>query len=177
MADFNILTSVKNALGITGEYQDETLNQYIAEVKEYLIDSGVPDPIVNSDKVAGIISRGVSDLWNYDTGKLSDYFYQRATQLIYSIESGKYITFVQGDHGATYPINIEGFQIEDSDTVIFSCEDVNKEYKNESDGCILVTFTEKESNSFSIGSHNWTLKIKRDSATITLVKDGILIVW
>ena len=85
MADFDVLTSVKNALGITGDYQDNTLNQYITEVKEYLIDAGVPEAVVNSEKAAGVISRGVSDLWNYDTGKLSDYFYQRVSQLSYQV--------------------------------------------------------------------------------------------
>ena len=84
MADFNILTSVKNALGITGDYQDSTLTQYISEVKEYMLDAGVPEVIVNSQKSAGVISRGVSDLWNYSDGKLSDYFYQRVSQLSYS---------------------------------------------------------------------------------------------
>ena len=84
MADFDILTAVKASLGITGNYQDPTLSQYITEVKEYLIDAGVPESVVNSEKSAGIISRGVSDLWNYGAGKLSDYFYQRASQLSYT---------------------------------------------------------------------------------------------
>lgn len=81
MAD--ILEKVKRSLGITGEYQDETLTEYINEVKEYLLDAGVPQTVIDSDISAGVISRGVSDLWNYGTGKLSDYFYQRASQLCY----------------------------------------------------------------------------------------------
>ena len=44
----------------------------------------IPKQIVDSDAAAGVISRGVSDLWNYDSGNLSKYFYQRAIQLIYS---------------------------------------------------------------------------------------------
>lgn len=81
MAD--ILEKVKKSLGITGEYQDETLTEYINEVKEYLLDAGVPQTVIDSDISAGVISRGVCDLWNYGTGKLSDYFYQRASQLCY----------------------------------------------------------------------------------------------
>lgn len=77
------LAKVKTALGITGEYQDDTLLIYIDEVKEYLRDAGVKDKIVDSNIAIGVISRGVSDLWNYGSGnaQLSLYFMQRATQL------------------------------------------------------------------------------------------------
>lgn len=76
-----MLNDVKLALGITGTYQDGTVNEYIKEVKEFLIDAGVK----SSHITTGIVSRGVSDLWNYGSGKgkLSDYFMQRAAQLSY----------------------------------------------------------------------------------------------
>lgn len=76
-----LLTNVKNALGITGEYQDKTLSEYITEVVAFLTDAGV-----SADNItAGIVSRGVADLWNYGSGggKLSEYFMQRAIQLSY----------------------------------------------------------------------------------------------
>lgn len=84
MAD--VLEKVKRALGITGTYQDDTLNVYIDEVKAYMLDAGVPESVVNSDTSAGVIARGVTDLWNYNggAGKLSDYFYQRVSQLALS---------------------------------------------------------------------------------------------
>lgn len=84
MAD--TLSKVKKALGITGEYQDETLNVYIDEVKAYMVSAGVPESVVNSDVSAGVIARGVTDLWNYNggAGKLSEYFYQRVSQLAYT---------------------------------------------------------------------------------------------
>ena len=74
-----MIDDVKNALGITGIYQDNTLNQYIAEVKAFLVDAGVPEAKITS----GIVSRGVADLWNYGAGegKLSSYFMMRASQL------------------------------------------------------------------------------------------------
>ena len=83
MAD--TLTRVKAALGITGTYQDDTLSVYIDEVKNYMLDAGVREEVVNSDVSAGVIARGVTDLWNYGSagGKLSEYFYQRVTQLVY----------------------------------------------------------------------------------------------
>lgn len=73
------LADVKNALGITGDYQDATLQLYFDEVVEFLVDAGV----TRSNITCGIVARGVSDLWNYGSGegKLSEYFYQRAVQL------------------------------------------------------------------------------------------------
>lgn len=79
MADTTMLAKVKSALGITGEYLNDTLTEYIDEVVGFLKDAGVNE----SNITAGIVARGVSDLWNYGSGegKLSDYFMQRATQL------------------------------------------------------------------------------------------------
>ncbi len=81
MSDTNMLEEVKNALGITGTYQDDTLSVYIDEVIDFLVESGVK----RSNITSGIVSRGVADLWNYGEGegKLSSYFIQRATQLAY----------------------------------------------------------------------------------------------
>ena len=74
-----VLDDVKKSLGITGNYQNDTLTQYIDEVKEFLKDAGVKE----SDISSGVIARGVADLWNYGAGeaKFSDYFIMRATQL------------------------------------------------------------------------------------------------
>lgn len=81
MANSSMLAGVKNALGIQGNYLDSTLNQYIDEVIDYLTEAGVKSAYITT----GIVSRGVSDLWNYGAGegKLSEYFMQRATQLSY----------------------------------------------------------------------------------------------
>ena len=74
-----MLDDVKQALGVTGNYQDNTLTQYITEVKAFLNDAGVPESNITS----GIVARGVADLWNYGAGegKLSSYCMMRATQL------------------------------------------------------------------------------------------------
>lgn len=73
------LNDVKNALGITGDYQNDTMQIYFDEVIDYLMNAGVNE----SNITKGIVARGVSDLWNYGVGegKLSEYFYQRAKQL------------------------------------------------------------------------------------------------
>ena len=75
------LTDVKNALGITGEYQNDTIQVYFNETMDFLKNAGVKEQNITT----GIVARGVSDLWNYGgaEGKLSPYFMQRATQLSY----------------------------------------------------------------------------------------------
>ena len=83
MTEAELLIKIKNGLGITGTYQDETLKIYIDEVKSYLSDAGVKSNVLDSSASVGVIIRGVSDLWNYGSGngKLSEYFIQRAIQL------------------------------------------------------------------------------------------------
>lgn len=84
-----ILKKVKSSLGVTGTYQDATIREYITEVMQFLIDGGVPKSIVESKESVGIITRGVTDLWNYGSGgtSLSPYFIQRASQLALKKES------------------------------------------------------------------------------------------
>ena len=76
------LKQVKDALGIVGTYQDDTLQVYFDEAVAFLKDAGVPEAKIT----AGVVARGVSDLWNYGVGdgKLSPYFMQRAAQLSYN---------------------------------------------------------------------------------------------
>ena len=84
MAEFDILTTVKTALGLAGnDYFDATLTIYIEEVKQYLISGGCSQAIVDDKSSAGVIARGVADLWNYGSGnaELSPYFKERAIQL------------------------------------------------------------------------------------------------
>jgi len=83
MAEFSMLATVKNALNITGTYQDAALQTYIDEVNEYLKAAGVPESLINVPISAGTVARGVADLWNYGAGegKLSPYFYERVIQL------------------------------------------------------------------------------------------------
>lgn len=75
------LASVKSALGITGDYQDSTLQVYYDEVVSFLTEAGVSA----GNMTNGLVARGVSDLWNYGgaEGKFSEYFLQRTAQLSY----------------------------------------------------------------------------------------------
>ena len=75
------LDGVKKATGITGEYQDDTIQEWFDEVFDFLKDAGVSEAHITD----GIVARGVLDLWNLGAGdgKLSEYFLQRAAQLSY----------------------------------------------------------------------------------------------
>lgn len=88
MADAAILTGVKNALGITGSYMDDTLSVYIDEVTNYMGNAGVSSNLIAAS--VGVIARGVNDLWNNNAGngKLSPYFYDRVSQLALRSSAG-----------------------------------------------------------------------------------------
>lgn len=82
MADETTLIKVKNALGITGNYMDNTISIYIDEVVFYMKNAGMSNEMITAS--AGLIARGVSDLWNNSAGdgKLSPYFYDAVTQRV-----------------------------------------------------------------------------------------------
>lgn len=82
MADAAILTAVKNALGVTGTFTDNTISVYIDEVVDYMSGAGVSAAIIAASP--GVIARGVSDLWDNDGGnvRFSPYFHERVTQLV-----------------------------------------------------------------------------------------------
>lgn len=89
--DVEILEKVKSALGINGDYQNDTLSVYIEEVKAYMRAGGVSLDVINSTLAVGAICRGVADLWNYgaSTAEFSTYFIQRVTQLAYEDGGGE----------------------------------------------------------------------------------------
>lgn len=77
-----MLEQVKKFLGITGKFQDETIGGWVDEIKQLMIDGGIPSSIVNDIKSAGVIAKGIDDL-HFQKTDLSNYFWQRATQLAY----------------------------------------------------------------------------------------------
>lgn len=86
---YTYLNKIKSMLGISGTFHDEALEGYIAEVIEFLVASGVSRETAESEKVYGLIARGVSDLWNLGSGNasLSPYFKQRVIQLAYEVKN------------------------------------------------------------------------------------------
>ena len=85
MTDTELLSEVKKRIGVTGDYQNDVISGHIQDVKDYMIDSGVSDSVMDSNAIIGAVTRGVSDLWNYGSGngEFSPYFFQRVTQLVY----------------------------------------------------------------------------------------------
>ena len=83
ITDTELLTKVKDGLGIAGNYQDATLQVYIDEVKDFMKEAGVLDDVLNDSKAIGCIIRGVVDLWNYGSGgaAFSEHFKMRVVQL------------------------------------------------------------------------------------------------
>lgn len=81
MTNAEILEGVKNALNVTGTFQDATISVYISEVVDYMKGAGVSDSVISAS--VGTIARGVSDLWDNDGGnvKFSPYFHERVSQL------------------------------------------------------------------------------------------------
>lgn len=85
MTDAELLTEVKKRIGITCDYQDDTLTGHIQDVKDFMQDAGVSEEVMQTTKIIGAVTRGVSDLWDYGSGngEFSPYFFQRVTQLVY----------------------------------------------------------------------------------------------
>lgn len=81
MADLSLLETAKIRIGITGEFQNDRIQGYIDDIKQYLLDGGVEREIVEAPSSAGVIVRGVYDLYYNDN--LSSYFIERASQLSY----------------------------------------------------------------------------------------------
>lgn len=81
MAEVSLLETVKIRIGITGEFQNDRIQGYIDDIKQYLLDGGVEREIVEAPSSAGVIVRGVYDLYYNDN--LSSYFIERASQLSY----------------------------------------------------------------------------------------------
>lgn len=86
-----LLSKIKNVLGVTGTFNDDALSVLITDVKYYLIDAGAHETAVNGEAAVGVIARGVADLWNLGSGtvNLSPYFKERAAQLALSYPSWK----------------------------------------------------------------------------------------
>lgn len=83
MTETELLQKIKVGLGITTDYQNDTLQIFIDEVKAFMKSAGVPEAVINSAVSVGCILRGVADLWNYGSGGVgfSEYFKMRVNQL------------------------------------------------------------------------------------------------
>lgn len=83
MSDLEILSKVKKALGMSGDYQDELLEIYIASTMDFMKNAGVSEEAIRDKKSVAVIARGVIDSWNYlgGKGKFSTLFTEMVEQL------------------------------------------------------------------------------------------------
>ncbi len=83
MTGDELLEEVKVRIGVTGNYQDGVIRGHIQDVKDFMADAGVSAKTMESEAIIGAVARGVSDLWDYGSGKgeFSPYFFQRVIQL------------------------------------------------------------------------------------------------
>ena len=90
MADAKLLSAVKIARGMTGtfEAQDSQLNVEVDMVIGLMVGGGISQEVANSEASAGVIAKGIEDI-KYNGGKLSEFFWQRATQLAYETPTTK----------------------------------------------------------------------------------------
>lgn len=81
MADVELRERVKLFIGQTGSDADVVISGYIDEVTAFMLDAGIPAETISAS--AGVVARGVSDLWDNDAGevKFSPYFFHRVAQL------------------------------------------------------------------------------------------------
>lgn len=78
-----LFTQAKAGIGIYVSYQDKTLRPYFNDVVKFILNAGVSEDTVLRESSVGLISRGLSDLWQYGAGegRLSEYFKERAVQM------------------------------------------------------------------------------------------------
>lgn len=91
MEEYKYLEKVKQAVGITGNYQDETLKLYVNEVIEDMVDSGVKRETAMSEKAIGAVAIGLNDIWTNTSGTVvhSPYFKERCIKLSYETGENK----------------------------------------------------------------------------------------
>jgi hypothetical protein len=84
MTEAEQLSEVKKGLGVTGSYQDTTVQRHLNDVKAYCLSAGVSLDVLNSDASVGLLIRGVADSWTQESGKTQFclMFTQRLVQLI-----------------------------------------------------------------------------------------------
>lgn len=77
----DLLAKIKNGLGITGDFMDDTLLVYIEDCIEFMRSAGVKESVINSPSSVGCILQGVSDKWVEKRSDYSEAFKKRLIQL------------------------------------------------------------------------------------------------
>lgn len=77
------IAKIKQGLGIGEGIPDATIEIWLSDIKDFMLNAGVPNSVINSDTTIGTLARGVSDIWNYGDGNTSysEVFKMRVAQL------------------------------------------------------------------------------------------------
>lgn len=98
MTDAELLTKIKNGLGITGGFQDDTIQVFIDDTKEFMRSAGIKESVLTSSASVGCILQGVTDKWVEKRNDYSPGFYKRVIQLSLKPETPPNNT--EGDNNA-----------------------------------------------------------------------------
>lgn len=86
MTDAELLTKIKNGLGVTGDFQNDTIQVFIDDTKEFMRSAGIKESVVNSPASVGCILQGVTDKWVEKRADYSEGFKKRLIQLTFKPE-------------------------------------------------------------------------------------------
>lgn len=70
MTDTELLEKVKAGLSVGGIYNDAQLAVKTGAVRQYMLNAGVTETLIQSDLGVAALTVGVMDLWNLSSGEV-----------------------------------------------------------------------------------------------------------
>lgn len=70
MTDEEILEKVKTGLAVDGDYTDDTLKIKVMAVKQYMLNAGVSQSVLETDLGIATLTIGVNDIWSLGPGEI-----------------------------------------------------------------------------------------------------------
>lgn len=70
MSDEELLEKVKTGLSVGGSFNDNTLAIKTMAVKQYMLNAGITEEVIESDLGIATLTVGVMDLWNLNSGEV-----------------------------------------------------------------------------------------------------------
>lgn len=71
MTNEELLEKVKTGLGITSPYTDGTISIKAIAVKQYMLNAGVTNEIIETELGIAALTVGVNDIWNLKSGEVA----------------------------------------------------------------------------------------------------------
>lgn len=70
MSDEELLEKVKIGLSVGGSFNDDTLIIKTMAVKQYMLNAGITEEVLETDLGIATLTVGVMDLWNLNSGEV-----------------------------------------------------------------------------------------------------------